>query len=121
MNPSDHWIWFIGIMGAVLTILNVIDKINTLRKQCKVPEEVQNEKIQILEKEVEGIKNILEKYHDYFTNDKERLDLMEKETKQVNTIMIKSLQALTEHALNGNNTEQLHECSKEMNEYLITK
>lgn len=119
--PTDPWMWFVGITGIVLTILNVIDKLVSFKKMAKAPEEEQNLKIRGLEAEVADLKRQIKRHDEYFNNDKTRLDSMEKETKHVNTIVIKSLQALTEHALNGNNTEQLHECSKEMNEYLIAK
>lgn len=119
--PTDPWMWFVGVMGVILTILNVIDKFISFKKMAVAPEEEQNLKIRGLENEMSDLKLKMKKYDEYFTNDKERIDAIEKETKQVNTIVIKSLQALTEHALNGNNTAQLHECSKEMNDYLINR
>lgn len=119
--PTDPWMWFVGIMGVVLTIMNVIDKFISFKKMAHVPEEEQNLKISGLEEELSAVKLKMKKYDEYFDNDRIRIDQIEKETKHVNTIVIKSLQALTEHALNGNNTAQLHECSKEMNDYLLTR
>lgn len=119
--PTDPWMWFVGITGLALTILNVADKLISFKKLAKAPEEQQNMKIKALETELADIKISMKKYDEYFNNDKIRIDNVEKETKKVNTIVIKSLQALTEHALNGNNTEQLYECSKEMNDYLINR
>ena len=119
--PTDPWMWCVGVTGLILTIMNVVDKFISFRKMAAAPEEEQNLKIRGMETELTDIKLKMKKYDEYFTNDKQRIDAVEKDTKHVNTIVIKSLQALTEHALNGNNTEQLHECSKEMNDYLINR
>lgn len=119
--PNDPWMWFVGITGVVLTLLNVGDKLISFKKMANAPEEEQNSKIEALENRVKEIEDALSRHDEFFSNDKDRIDAVEKEIKQVNTIVIKSLQALTEHALNGNNTDQLHECSKEMNDYLINR
>lgn len=119
--PTDPWMWFVGVMGLTLTILNVVDRVIAFKKMAKAPEEEQNIKIQLLESQIVDMQLRFKKYDEYFSKDKERIDNIEKDSKHVNTIVIKSLQALTEHALNGNNTDQLHECSKEMNDYLINR
>ena len=38
---------------------------------------------------------------------------------EANKIIIKTLQALTAHAIDGNNTEKLVDANKELNNYLI--
>ena len=119
--PTDPWMWLVGVLGLALTILNVIDRVVSFKKMAKAPFEEQNIRINGLESKISDIELRLKRHDEFFTNDKTRLDSIEKEAKQVNTIMIKSLQALTEHALNGSNAEQLHECSKEMNEYLLNR
>lgn len=119
--PTDPWMWVVGATGLVLTILNVIDKFISFKKMAAAPVEEQNLRIKQIENEIAAIKLKLEEHEECLSNDKNRIDAVEKETRQVNTIVIKSLQALIEHAINGNNSKQLHECSKEMNEYLLNR
>ena len=119
--PHDPWTAFVAIIGAVIVIMNIIDRFLSFRDRAKMPEAEQNLQIKQMQNDIIEIKLALKKHDEYFGNDKSRLDTLERETKEVNTIVIKSLQALTEHALNGSNNDQLVACSKEMNEYLINR
>ena len=110
----DEWLWFVAVVGVVLTVLNIIDKIISLKNSALEPQVKLEERVSDLEKQVK-------KHDEYFDKDKKRLDDIEHEVKRVNTIVIKSLQALTEHALDGNNNDKLHECAKEMNDYLLDR
>ena len=118
--PHDPWAAFIAIIGAVIVIMNIIDRFLSFRDRAKMPEAEQNLQIKQMQNDIIEIKLVLKKHDEHFGNDKSRLDTLERETKEFNTIVIKSLQGLTEHALNGNN-DQLVACSKEMNEYLINR
>ena len=112
--PQDGWVWFVAIIGALLTVLNITDKFISLKKVASEPQRG-------LEARVSEIEKRLHQHDEYFSNDKLRIDAIEKEFKMSNTIVIKSLQALTEHSLDGNNDDQLRECAKEMNNYLINR
>ena len=112
--PSDIWVWFVAVIGAVLTLLGIVDKTIALRRIASEPQVVLDNKIRGLEERFSDMEARI-------NSDRERLDSIEKESKAVNTIVIKSLQALTEHALDGNNNEQLKTCAREMNDYLLNK
>lgn len=110
----DEWLWFVAIVGVVLTVLNIVDKFISLKKSALEPQIK-------LEARVKELEEKMKKHDEYFEKDQKRLDDFEKGYRMSNMIIIKSLQALTEHALDGNNNDQLHECAKEMNEYLLNR
>lgn len=112
--PSDIWVWFVAVIGAVLTLLGIVDKTIALRRIASEPQVILDNKIRELETRLADMGELINK-------DKDRLECVERDVKTVNTIVIKSLQALTEHALDGNNNEQLKECAREMNDYLISR
>lgn len=109
------------IAAGIFVFLQIIDKVLSFKDRSSRPEIEQNKRLFALEAQMNGVLQKMQKHDEYFDNDKRRIDDMEKEAKQVNTIVIKSLQALTDHALNGSNDDQLIACSKEMNEYLVNR
>jgi len=117
----DGWLIFVAIIGAILTVLNIVDKMITLKKKAKEPMVEVDNRIKEIDKRIDTLESLIKEHDKYFDNDKKRIDLLEHEAKVVTTIAIKSLQALTEHALDGNNIEQLKACAREMNDYLINK
>ena len=76
----------------------------------KQPENDQNERIDALEKEVGQIKKCLD-------NDNQRIRSMEHGSR----ICLEALQALINHAIDGNNVDELRAKSKELNTYLYDK
>ena len=119
--PQDPWAAFVAIIGAIIVVLNIIDRVFSLKDRAKAPADAQNMKIIELSQEVDSIKRTLEKHQEFFANDNNRINNMSDEMAKVNQLVIKSLNALTEHALNGDNMEELKSCSKEMTNYLINK
>ena len=55
----------------------------------------------------------------HFAADSKRIDDLEESMKATNRIIIESLQALTAHAIDGNNTQELKDVKKSLNNYLI--
>lgn len=102
------------IGGAVGVIIKIVNKV-------KQPERKQNERIEALEISVKEINMRLEKGNVRFDDDKDRIDALEQTMKSTNRVIIESLQALTAHAIDGNNTSQLKNTEKMLNDYLIGK
>lgn len=119
--PQDPWAAFVAVIGAIIVILNIIDRIISFKDRAKAPGAAQDAKIANMELQIAEINRTLNKHKEFFDNDNKRIDSIVSESRTVNKIMIKSLNALTEHALNGNNLEQLRSCSKEMDDYLINR
>jgi predicted PurR-regulated permease PerM len=118
---SQAWLIFVAIIGALLTVLNIVDKVIVLFKKAKQPQEEIQEQIKGLSDRIDDIEQLIEDHKKYFDNDKKRIDLLETNIRKITVIIVKSLQALTEHALDGNNLDQLKSCADEMNDYLINK
>lgn len=97
-------------IGVVLTILNIIDKGISLKKQAIAPEEAQNKRLDALEKDVSQIKT-------YLNSDNERIKVME----SGNKVMLHAMSALLAHGIDGNNTENLVRAKEELDEYLINR
>ena len=49
------------------------------------------------------------------------MSAIEREVKTTNKVIIESLQALTSHAIDGNNVEQLKQSKKSLDDYLLDK
>ncbi len=54
---------------------------------------------------------------EHLDNDNRRF----KEQEEVNRLMLRSVVAMQSHMLDGNHTEDLQRCAKDINEYLLTR
>lgn len=109
-TPSEVFAGVVALIGLLLTVLNIIDKMSTINQRAREPEREQNERLQKLEDEVKDIK-------DKLNNDNERLTKHEKSEK----VMMQALKALLSHSIDGNNTEEMKDAAKELDSYLINK
>ena len=102
----------VSINAAVLVFVNIHKKVHH-------PEEVQNEKISSLEDRMDR----LEKKHDALESTVDssikKFEALSEESLVRQRLMIKSLQALSEHAIDGNNIAQLQKSVENLNEYLL--
>ena len=102
----------VSINAAVLVFVNI-------HKKAHHPEEVQNEKISSLEDRM----NRLERKHDALESTVDssikKFEALSEESLVRQRLMIKSLQALSEHAIDGNNIVQLQKSVENLNEYLL--
>ena len=122
---SSIWAIVIALFGLVLTVINIVDKLMQFHARSQEPDRIQNERIEKLEEDVtllgRKITDQFQKYDEYFSKDRQRLDDIEMTTRKANTVIIKSLQALTANALDGNNVEALRESKRELDDYLLTR
>ncbi len=116
-----------GVIQMVSTVAALIVSINAavlvfvgIHKKAHHPEELQKAKIASLEDRMDR----LEKKHDALESTVDssikRFEALYEESLVRQRIMIKSLQALTEHAIDGNNKAQLQKSVEDLNEYLLT-
>lgn len=110
MTPPEVFAGVVAIIGLLLTVLNIIDKMSTINARAKEPEQEQNDRIKALEEDVKEIKAKLNK-------DNERL--VKHETSE--QVMMQAIKALLNHSINGNNTEEMEKAAAELDNYLIKK
>lgn len=109
-TPPEVFAGVVAIIGLLLTILNIIDKMSTINARAKEPEKEQNDRLKALEDEVKEIK-------DKLNNDNERIQAHEKSEK----VMMQALKALLSHSIDGNNVDEMKDAAKGLDAYLINK
>ena len=103
----------VSVNAAVLVFVNI-------HKKAHHPEEVQNEKISSLEDRIHRLERKHDALESTVDSSIKRFEALYEEGLVRQRIMIKSLQALTEHAIDGNNKAQLQKSVEDLNEYLLT-
>ena len=121
ITPAELLSIVLAVCGAIITVSGAIAVIVNFVHKAKEPNQIQNERIDKLEEAVETINDRLDRGDRHFISDDERMSSLEHEVKKTNKVIIESLQALTSHAIDGNNIEQLKQSEKTLNNYLINK
>lgn len=121
LTPAEVWQLILVICGAIITVSGAISVIINLANKAKEPNKMQDQRIAALEEKVNDITDRLEKGDRHFDSDQERMDALERSMKETNRVIIESLQALTAHAIDGNNSQELKEAKKRLDDYLIKK
>ena len=121
ISLSDVWQIFLLGAGAIITLSSAGAVIANIIHKAKAPNKKQDERLAALEEDVKKIEERLELGNQRFENDANKLVALEHSMKTTNKIIIESLQALTAHAIDGNNIEQLRQSEKSLNDYLIEK
>ena len=121
ITPAELLSIVLAVCGAIITVSGAIAVIVNFVHKAKEPNKIQNERIYKLEEAVETINDRLDRGDRHFISDDERMSSLEHEVKKTNKVIIESLQALTSHAIDGNNIEQLKQSEKTLNNYLINK
>ena len=118
ITPQDIINIVLALCGAIITVSGagtiIIRAIGKLRE----PDKKQNERLSVLEEQIKDIYLRLEAGSERFRDDNARMERIEIKIRTSIAVMIQSLQALTDHAIDGNNTEALHEAKKDMNKFL---
>ena len=121
MDFNNLWQLALTVCGGILTLSGAGAVILGLVQKAKAPNKEQNERLDKLERDVKTIESRLELGNKRFEADTNKVEALEKEMRGTNKIIIESLQALTAHAIDGNNTDQLKQSEKMLNNYLIDK
>jgi len=121
LTPAEVWQLILVICGAIITVSGAISVIINLANKAKEPNKMQDQRIKALEEKVDEITGRLKEGDKHFDSDNERMDALERSMKETNQVIIESLQALTAHAIDGNNTQELREAKKRLDDYLIKK
>lgn len=97
-------------LGLIIQIGAVVALIKSLATFTSGTNHTQNNRLDILEKQVVDIQLRLDKGDEHFMRND-----------NANTVTQKALLALIEHALNGNNIQGLKDVKNELENYLVMK
>lgn len=120
-TPHDVVNIILGVCGAIITISGAIAVIVKAIDKAKEPNKKQDERLAALEGDVKKINERLQNGDGRFQADAERIASLENDMKETNKVIIESLQALTAHAIDGNNTQELKDSKKRLDDYLINR
>lgn len=101
---------FVLVVGLVLSLMSIISYFLIFKDRAGKPHKENEERIDALEEEVNGIKEVLDR-------DKDRIDDLE----EGNRVIIKAMSALLSHGIDGNNTDEMKERRDDLQNYLISK
>ena len=116
-TPAELVGFITAIGGCVVTVGAVVTLIFKLVNRIKAPENKQNERITALEEKIKAVEKQNEIFTQYFINDNNRFNALEKS----NQAILCTLRALLKHAINGNDTAQLTKAEEDLDKFLITK
>ena len=121
VTPQELWNIVLAICGAIITISAAIAVVIKAIDRAKEPNKKQDDRLTALEEQVKAINDRLQLGNKRFESDAGRVDSIESNMKASNKVIIESLQALTSHAIDGNNIQELKDAKKGLDEYLINK
>lgn len=107
----------IGVCASIITISGAIGVIAKAISKTKAPEATQNARLDAIDKHLDNIDKIIEKYREFFANDDARFKAIEKSNKVTQSALL----ALLKHSLNGNDIEGLKDAEKALEEYLLDR
>jgi len=97
----------IAAIGLILTLLNIFDKIATIKQRVREPQEDLNARLEVIEQWQRTVEGRLTLGNDHFAYIDEG-----------NYATNKALLALMDHALNGNNLTELTAARNALDDYL---
>lgn len=120
-TPADLITCISAIAAFIISINAAAVVVISWHKKMHQPEVLQNEKIKALEERVKLLEasqnGVIAELNAIKTSFKE----VEAESRKFQRIMVRGLQALSEHAIDGNNTEQLLKAIDALNDYMLEK
>lgn len=116
-TPAELFSLIVGGCAALVTISAGVGVLIRLIDKARAPELAQNERLNKIDKRLDGIDTTITKFKEYFQNDDNRFKAIEKSNKITQTALL----ALLKHSLNGNDMESLKTAEKSLEDYLIEK
>ena len=121
ITPQEIINTILAMCGAIITISAALTIIIKAIDKMRQPNKKQDERLEALENSVKDIKNQLRENIHQFSLDEMRVNDLEVAQKEINMLILESLQAITDHDIDGNNIEALKESKKKLDKYLINK
>ena len=121
ITPQEIINTILALCGAIITISAALTIIIKAIDKMKQPNKRQDERIEALEITIKDIKDQLRENIHQFSLDELRVNDLETAQKEINMLILESLQAITDHDIDGNNIDALKESKKKLDQYLINK
>lgn len=119
-TPADV-IQMVSTVAALIVSINAAVLVFVgIHKKAHHPEEIQNKKIASLEDRMDRLEKKHNTLESTVDSSIKKFEALYEESLIRQRLMIKSLQALSEHAIDGNNKAQLQKSVEDLNEYLLT-
>ena len=110
VNPTVIWAAILGGCSAFLLLTNAIERLVSLWKKSKAPNDRQNERLDDLEEWRREVDRKLATDHNHLS----AID-------SGNRVTQRALLALLDHGIDGNNIEQMQHAKEELQEHLINR
>lgn len=120
-TPNELTQLILSVAGFIVAVNAAIAVLISWLNKARKPETIQNERISNLEEAVNDLNSEINAIKKAYVESREELSAIETDGKKFQRVMVKSLQALTEHAINGNNRDQLKGAIQALNDYLVDK
>lgn len=98
----------VSVCGVIITVSSAITVLISWSQKIKKPENLQNERLQALEEDIQALNKHLE-------NDAKRINKLE----NGNRVTQKAILALLAHGIDGNDIEGMKKAKKDMEDFLI--
>ena len=118
VTPQEIVNVVLAICGAIITISGAGTVIIRAIAKAKEPNKKQNDRLDAIESEIRRINDRLKVGDNRFEDDRQRMEQIETSFIETTKIIIEGLQALTSHAIDGNNTDNLKKAQKKLDDYL---
>ena len=113
----SEWMQYtLVICGGIITVLTVWNMIEQRVNKTRQPTNNLEERVSLLEKKLEfEIKATFVEYDARFGRDKTKIESIE----EGNKVTQQAILALLNHAIDGNNEEEMKDARKALNKYLV--
>ena len=129
---SDLWNFVLALCamiaalsGAVTIIVKIVQKVKSPgRKLSAEVEEIKkqmDQKTDGFSQRIKKIEERLDEGTEQFKKEEQRATDIEEEVRDTTKMIVKSLQALMAHEIDGNNIEELKQAKKDIDNYLLEK
>lgn len=119
MTEKEALLWVLGILGslcaAAITIDKVLDIIHKYIKKAKAPDDVQNKRMDTLEKRLGVLEQGQLQHAQALARDLRRFDGLDEEMR----LVLVGVQNLLDSQLSGNNREGMQKSKSDINNYLL--
>lgn len=105
---GEVWVWIAGLLAAIILIGNAADKIGSVIKALKAPNDD-------LKADVDDLKEWRREVDRKLTNDHTEL----KDIREGNQAIFQALLALLDHGIDGNNISQMETAKEAVRNHLI--
>lgn len=119
MTEKEALLWVLGILGslcaAAITIDKVLEIIHKYIKKAQAPDDVQNKRMDTLEKRLGVLEQGQLQHAQALARDLRRFDGLDEEMR----LVLVGVQNLLDSQLSGNNREGMQKSKSDINNYLL--